>query len=125
MSKTMKNRGLGAALHGWVSGHKPGTVLLLDNALAAMKVKFPQIDRMACSNAFSTLHKKGLIEYSVDFNGVQGSYRVPRAAKDDGMQALITQCDKQAIDDLLTAMAKAEPALKRAALILAAVDGIK
>lgn len=123
MSKTMKNRGLGAALHGWVSGHKPGTVLLLDNALSAMKVRFPQLDRMACSNAFSTLHTKGLIEYANEFGGVQGSYRVP--SNGSGMQALITQCDKQAIDDLLTAMAKAEPALKRAALILAAVDGIK
>lgn len=122
---TMQNRGLGSALYGWVSSHKPGTILSLDNALATLRVKFPKLTRMACSNGFATLHKKGLIEYASEYGGPMGTYRVPKEGSEGGMQQLITLCDKQAIDDLLTAMAKAEPALKRAALILAAVDGIK
>lgn len=111
--REMKNRGLGGSLHSWLCSLKPGTAFSLDQAMAAVRSEFPDVNRMAASNALSWLAKKGLVVQG----DLRGTYTKPVTSTDQPHNPA------QAIYDLLDFMAKAEPALKRAAKILEAVDG--
>ena len=111
--KSQKNRGLGLALDAWLHSLLPGTHFTLDQAQNAMRSKFPEANSMAISNALSWLAKKGLVHPGA----LRGTYQKPGVLPEKPIGPA------QAIYDLLDYMAKAEPALKRAAKILEAVDG--
>jgi hypothetical protein len=116
---TQKNRGLTKHITAHVETLPVGALVTHETVLKPLREVFPKLTDKAIMQALSYASHAGIIVPGE----VRGTYRKPNGAS--GMQALISQCDKDLIDQLLDAMAKAEPALKRAAKVLAAVDSIK
>jgi hypothetical protein len=96
--------------------------MVMDAAIARFKpfeqfhcdnLKVDGLDQRQIGSALSMLAKKGMVEHGA----LRGYYSLPNGAKKSQPVN-----PAQAIYDLLDFMAKAEPALKRAAKILEAVD---
>jgi hypothetical protein len=121
--KNQKQRGLGLCLTAYLNSHKPGTVFALEEAILHARRKYPDLDRLATSNSLSYLHTKGLVQQAAEFGGMRGTYRTP--LKQNGMQSLVDMGERKIIDDLLDAMAKAEPVLKKYARIIDAMNDAK
>jgi hypothetical protein len=99
----MSNRGLGSAVANALKALPPSTLVTISDAEKIAKVNGFDATRMAVSNALTYLATLKLLEPGE----LRGTYRTPRLN--------VEQPDDEAIviDNLLAAMAAAEPVLRK------------
>lgn len=108
------NRGVSKVIARYVHTCKPGAQVTNDDTLLRIvKKEIPGATYDSLRSALSYLHQKGILDNSA----ISGLYVVPHA---DDRQA---DPDTIVIDNLLDAMAKAEPILRRWKRVQEALNG--
>ena len=108
------NRGIGRTLVEHIERLPPNAQISANDELVlTMKKKLPNVTDKALMNALGHLAKKKIIRRT----DVKGVYRKTANGKSSDVEQVV-------IDNLLTAMAEAEPVLKRCKKLLAALQAV-